>query len=106
VIRSIPYSARSSLTWDQGKEMAEHVGVTNDTGLPVCFCDPRSRWQRPTIENLNGLLRQYFPRSADLTAFSDQEIRSGALELNRRPRRTLAWRTPEEVINEGVASIA
>jgi len=106
VIRSIPISARTTLTWDQGKEMAEHAGVTNDTGLPVFFCDPRSPRQRPTIENLNGLLRQYFPRSADLTTFSDQDIRSTALELNRRPRRTLAWRTPEEVFTEGVASTA
>ena len=105
-IRSIPASARTTLTWDQGKEMAEHAGVTDDTGLPVYFCDPRSPWQRPTIENLNGLLRQYFPRSANLTTFSDQAIRSAAAELNRRPRRTLAWRSPEEVFNEGVASTA
>jgi len=106
VIRSIPASARTTLTWDQGKEMADHSGVTDDTGLPVYFCDPRSPWQRPTIENLNGLLRQYLPRSADLTTFSDREIRSAALEINRRPRRSLAWRTPEEVFNEGVASTA
>jgi len=86
--------------------MAEHAGVTNDTGLPVFFCDPRSPWQRPTIENLKGLLRQCFPRSSDLTTFSDQEIRSAALELHRRTRRTLAWRTPEGVFTEGVAPTA
>ena len=106
VVRAIPASARGTLTWDQGKEMAEHVSLTEKTDLPVYFCDPRSPWQRPTIENLNGLLRQYFPRSANLTTFSSKEIRSAALELNRRPRRCLAWRTPEEVFNEGVASTA
>ena len=86
--------------------MADHVGVTEDTGLPVYFCDPRSAWQRPTTENLNGLLRQFFPRSAGLTTFTHREIRLAAVELYRRPRRTLACGTPEEILNEGFASTA
>jgi len=106
VIRSIPVSARGTLSWNQGKAMAEHAGVTKDTRLPIFFCDPRSPWQSPTIENVNGLLRQYFPRSNDLTTTSDREIRSVALELNRRPRRALGGRTPAEVFTNGVASTA
>lgn len=70
-VRSVPASDAGTLTWDQCKEMADHVGVTQDTGLPVYYSDPKSPWQRPTIENLNGLLPQSFPRSADLTTFSD-----------------------------------
>ena len=98
--------ALRSLTWDQGKEMAEHLQFTADTGIPVYFCNPRSPWQRATVENTNGLLRQYFPRTSDLTTFSEEEVRRVEQELNDRPRRTLDWQTPAERFDQGVATTA
>jgi len=98
--------ALRSLTWDQGKEMAEHLQFTADTGIPVYFCNPRSPWQRATVENTNGLLRQYFPRTSDLTTFSEEEVRRVEQELNDCPRRTLDWQTPAERFDQGVATTA
>ena len=84
----------------QGAEMAQHAQLRIDTGLQVFFCDPRSPWQRGTNENTNGLLRQYFPRGTDLNRHSASDIAAVAATLNRRPRKTLGWRTPSEAFNE------
>ncbi len=106
VIQKLPASLRRSLTWDQGGEMAEHVRIRIDTGLEVFFCDPHSPWQRGSNENTNGLLRQYFPKGADLSCFSTEDIEAAADGLNGRPRETLHWRTPAEKLCEFVASTA
>ena len=99
-ITTLPDQLRRSLTWDQGAEMAQHAQLRIDTGLQVFFCDPRSPWQRGTNENTNGLLRQYFPKGTDLNRHSASDIAAVAVTLNRRPRKTLGWRTPSEAFNE------
>ena len=105
-IRTLPEQLRRSLTWDQGIEMAQHVQLRIDTGLQIYFCDPRSPWQRGTNENTNGLLRQYFPRGTDLARHSAEELEAVAAALNSRPRKTLAWRTPAEVLTEYLSAAA
>lgn len=105
VITSLPASLRRTLTWDQGKEMAEHVRFRIDTGVEVYFCDPHAPWQRGSNENTNGLLRQYFPKSIDLSRTTEAELQAAADGLNGRPRETLGWRTPAEKLGEFVASI-
>ena len=96
---TLPAQLRRTLTWDQGKEMAEHVQFTNDTDISVYFCDPRSLWQRGTSEITNGRLRQYLPRKIDLSERSQAELDQIARELNDRPRHTLDWRKPSEVLS-------
>jgi transposase, IS30 family len=105
-ILTLPANLRRSLTWDQGKEMAEHVRFSVDTGVAVYFCDPKSPWQRGTNENTNGLLRQYLPKNADLSLYSQQQLNAIARSLNRRPRQTLGWMTPSEAFADAVATTA
>lgn len=99
-IVTLPEQLRKSLTWDQGAELAQHVQLRTDIGLAIYFCDPRSPWQRGTNENTNGLLRQYFPKGTDISRYSEHELDAVASTLNRRPRKTLGWRTPAEALDE------
>ena len=99
-IATLPEHLRGSLTWDQGSEMATHKSFTTATDMPVYFCDPASPWQRGSNENTNGLLRQYFPKSTDLSAYGIEDLEHVAQELNSRPRKTLRWDTPAERIRD------
>jgi transposase, IS30 family len=98
----LPEQLRRSLTWDHGKEMAEHLQFTIDSGVQVYFCDPRSPWQRGTNENTNGLLRQYLPKGGDLRQFDQATLDAIAAELNGRPRQTLGFKTPSQVLAEAL----
>jgi len=90
----IPEQLRKTLTWDQGKEMGRHVEIAKVLGLSIYFCDPHSPWQRPSNENTNGLLRDYFPKTSDLSVHTLEDLDAVAAELNARPRKTLGWSTP------------
>jgi IS30 family transposase len=105
-IVTLPAQLRRTLTWDQGKEMAQHAQFSVDTGVAVYFCDPKSPWQRGSNENTNGLLRQYLPRTTDMSSLTQQQLNAIARSLNRRPRQTLDWRSPSQAFNEAVALTA
>ena len=102
--RKLPQELYKSLTWDRGKEMADHKRFTLATDISVYFCDPRSPWQRGSNENTNGLLRQYFPRGVDISAYSQTQLNAAARRLNERPRMTLNYETPTERFSQLVAS--
>jgi len=93
-ILTLPENLRRSLTWDQGREMKQHVRFTIDTGVQVYFCDPHSPWQRGSNENTNGLLRQYFPRGKSVANYTQEHLDMVAAKLNGRPRETLGWKSP------------
>ena len=101
-ILELPEQLRRSLTWDQGKEMADHARFTIDTGVQVYFCDPRSPWQRGSNENTNGLLRQYLPRKTRMSDYPQARLDAIAAELNGRPRQTLQWRSPSQTLDEAM----
>jgi len=96
----LPAILRKTLTWDQGREMANHIAIAEAAELDIYFCDPHSPWQRGTNENTNGLLRQYFAKGTDLSIFPADYLDYVATKLNRRPRKTLSWKTPGEALDE------
>lgn len=103
-ITALPSSLARTITWDQGAEMAKHLEFTATTGIPIYFSDPHSPWQRGSNENTNGLLRQYLPKSADLSIVSRADLTAIQDSLNGRPRKTLGYLTPSEKFTELVAT--
>ncbi|TAL40952.1 MAG: IS30 family transposase [Salinibacterium sp.] len=102
--RKLPQDLYKTLTWDRGKEMADHKRFTLATDIQVYFCDPQNPWQRGTNENTNGLLRQYFPKGTEISSYSQAQLNAVARKLNQRPRKTLGYQTPAEIFNLTVAS--
>lgn len=106
LIQQLPDTLRRTLTWDQGQELARHAEFTVATSCPVYFCDPHSPWQRGSNENLNGLIRDFYPKGTDFNTISDTEIRQMQDLLNTRPRKTLDWATPCERLDQFIQNVA
>ncbi len=104
-IAAFPAQLARSLTWDQGSEMGCHHELTEATGMPVYFCDPASPWQRGSNENMNGLLRQYFPKGTDLSGYGPDHLQAVADEMNSRPRKVLGWQSPADCLERLVSSV-
>jgi transposase, IS30 family len=100
----LPPALLRSITWDQGTEMARHLTITKSLGAPIYFCDSHSPWQRGSNENMNGLLRDYFPKATDLSTHQPHHLLAVENELNNRPRRILGDRTPAELLATLLAS--
>ena len=96
-LNDLPEQLRRTITWDQGTEIAYHHEITHATRTPVYLCHPGRPWERPSNENTNGLLRDYFPKGTDLSVHSPDDLRRVEEELNQRPRKTLGWKTPAEL---------
>src|SRR5438552_17974362 len=98
-IQELPAHLRRSLTWDRGKEMAEHARFSIDTGVQVYFCDPHSPWQRGSNENTNGLLRQYFPKRTEIAHYTQADLVCRLPLEKKNPRQTLGWMTPSQTLD-------
>ena len=96
----MPLAVRKSMTYDQGREMAKHAEITRRSGVAIYFYDPHSPWQRDSNENINGLIRQYLPKSTDLSVHSQEDLDAIALQLNLRPRKRFDFKCPIEVMSE------
>lgn len=106
MIESLPEALFNTITWDQGTEMAGHARFTIATNCPVFFCDPHSPWQRPTNENTNGLIRDFYPKGTNFNTITDDEITETQRLLNIRPRATLGFHTPAETLNANITRVA
>ena len=106
MIQSLPVQMQKTLTWDQGPEMSSHAELSLATEIQIYFCDPHSPWQRGSNENLNGLIRDFFPKGTDFRTVTDAEIEEAQRLLNKRPRQTLNWQTPTEAFDQLVRSSA
>ena len=98
MVRGLPAELAKTLTWDQGSEMARASAFELATGFKVYFCDPHSPWQRPTNENVNGLIREFFPKGTKFTEVTDEQVARAQWLLNNRPRGVLNWKMPAEVM--------
>lgn len=106
MITDLPDTLRRTITWDQGVEMAQHARFTVATSCPVFFCDPHSPWQRGSNENLNGLIRDFYPKGTDFNQITDAQLQHTQDLLNTRPRKTLHWATPCEKLDELIKTVA